>query len=161
MDAATDATLLFLIFTANSAPILAGLFSGRLATAIDGGRQWRDGHPVFGPSKTWRGLISGIALPAMLAFPVGLQVEHGLLIGAFAMTGDLCSSFAKRRLAMPPESRATGLDQIPESLFPTLGATLFLSLDWRDLIVIPFAFMIIEIAISPLLYRLGLRNRPY
>lgn len=162
MNLADDAILLLLIFAANSAPILAShLIPGRCAAALDGNRQWRDGHAIFGASKTWRGLISGIALPTLLAILVGWRPEHGLLIGALAMIGDLCSSFVKRRLTMPAEARATGLDQIPESLFPTLAATTFLALSWKEVIVIPLAFMIIEIAVSPVLFRLKLRRKPY
>jgi len=162
MTTANEATLLFLIFSANSAPILAThLLSGRFDRAIDGGRRWQDGRPLLGASKTWRGLISGVALPTMLAPLLGWPPQHGTLIGASAMLGDLCSSFVKRRLALPPEARATGLDQLPEALIPTLIATTFLSINGWELIVIPVTFMLIEISISPLLYRLHLRNKPY
>lgn len=162
MNFATDTALLFLIFSANSAPILAAhVFPGRLNGPIDGGRHWPDKRALLGESKTWRGLVGGVLLPAVLAPLVGWSGEFGFLLGMSAMLGDLCSSFVKRRITLDPEARATGLDQIPESLFPTLTAMHFLSIDWRDLILIPLAFMAIEIMISPLLYRLKLRNRPY
>jgi hypothetical protein len=162
MDLTTDAALLFLIFSANGAPILsAHLFPNRMNHAIDRGRQWRDGHPILGASKTWRGLISGVALPTVLAIPFGWSPLFGCLIGLFAMLGDLCSSFIKRRLAMLPEARATGLDQIPEALFPMLFVTTVLATTLLDLIVTTITFMLIEMGISPLLYRLRMRKKPY
>ena len=44
------------------------------------------------------------------------------MAATMAMVGDLLSSFVKRRLKFQPSSRATGLDQIPES--STSGANL-------------------------------------
>ena len=45
---------------------------------------------------------------------VGLAWTIGLVVGTTAMAGDLFSSFLKRRLDLPPSSKATGLDQVPE-----------------------------------------------
>jgi len=162
MDLTTDAALLFLIFAANSAPILfALLLPNWLNCSVDGGRQGWDGHPLLGASKTWRGLVGGLTLPTLLAIPIGWSPLLGCLIGLFAMLGDLCSSFIKRRLAMSPQARATGLDQIPESLFPAFIATTFITTTWLDLIVITLTFMLVEMSISPLLYRLRVRGKPY
>jgi CDP-2,3-bis-(O-geranylgeranyl)-sn-glycerol synthase len=49
---------------------------------------------------------------------IGLEWNIGAVVGSAAMAGDLFSSFVKRRVHLPASSRATGLDQIPESLFP-------------------------------------------
>ena len=86
--------LLFLLMAANGAPILVNKGLGeRLAWPIDGGARFIDRRPLFGSSKTWRGLISAIPATGVAAIGVGLPFELGLCIGATAMLGDLFSSF--------------------------------------------------------------------
>ena len=77
------------------------------------------------------------------------------------MVGDLSSSFLKRRLRLPPSSRATGLDQVPESLFPLLLCRSMLTLTIADIAVGALLFFIGEVVLSRLLYKLHVRNRPY
>ena len=77
------------------------------------------------------------------------------------MSGDLFSSFLKRRLRLTPSSRAIGIDQVPESLFPLLACRRALSLTVSDIAVIVVTFFISEILISRVLYKFGLRDRPY
>lgn len=60
------------------------------------------------------------------------------------MTGDLVSSFVKRRIDLPPSSRASGLDQMPESLFPSLACRDLLSLTIADMAVGVVTFSIGE-----------------
>jgi len=78
-----------------------------------------------------------------------------------AMSGDLFSSFVKRRLGRPPSSRAIGLDQVPESLLPLLACTFFLPLSFLDVIVTLLLFFVGELALSRVLFKLHIRNRPY
>jgi hypothetical protein len=77
------------------------------------------------------------------------------------MVGDLISSFVKRRLGMPPSSRAPGLDQIPESLLPALLAEFVLPITAIDIIATVIAFMFCEVLFSRILFRIGLRDQPY
>ena len=77
------------------------------------------------------------------------------------MTGDLLSSFTKRRLALKPSSRATGLDQIPESLVPALMCWHELSLTVADVVAVVGLFFFGEIVLSRLLFRMHIRDRPY
>jgi hypothetical protein len=76
-------------------------------------------------------------------------------------SGDLVSSFVKRRLAMKPSSRALGLDQIPESLFPLLACRAALSLTIIDIVFGVALFLVGEIVLSGLLYRIHLRDEPF
>lgn len=71
------------------------------------------------------------------------------------------SSFVKRRLNLPSGSRATGLDQIPESLLPLLVFSRMLQLTLVDIAVITVIFFIGELLLSQLFYKLHLRDRPY
>jgi CDP-2,3-bis-(O-geranylgeranyl)-sn-glycerol synthase len=77
------------------------------------------------------------------------------------MVGDLCSSFIKRRLGFEPSSRATGLDQIPESLLPALLGRWLLALPAGDVVAVTATFFVGEIVLSRILFRLKLRDRPY
>jgi hypothetical protein len=92
-------------------------------------------RPLLGPSKAIRGLAVSLLVTTLVALLLGLQIWIGLLLAAAAMAGDLLSSFLKRRLHLAPGSKATGLDQIPESLFPPLACRSALSLTAVDMAV--------------------------
>jgi CDP-2,3-bis-(O-geranylgeranyl)-sn-glycerol synthase len=77
------------------------------------------------------------------------------------MLGDLISSFIKRRRGLVPSSRSLGLDQIPEALLPAAFAYVYLQLTLPDLILIVVLFFVCAVGLSPILFRLGLRKRPY
>ena len=77
------------------------------------------------------------------------------------MVGDLFSSFVKRRLNLPPSSRATFLDQVPESLFPLLACRGLLPMSIRDIGICVAIFFVGEVFISRLLYKAHIRDRPY
>jgi len=151
-----------LLAAANTAPLLAKLvFGNRLAQPLDGNVAFPDGRPLLGKSKTIRGIFAALALTLVLAPIVGLAWTTGLLVGATAMAGDLLSSFLKRRLNLPPSSKATGLDQIPESLIPLLACREVVDLSAADIAVAVGVFFVGEIVLSRLFYALKLRERPY
>jgi len=78
-----------------------------------------------------------------------------------AMVGDLLSSFLKRRLKLPPSSRATGLDQIPECLFPALACRSMLGLTVLDITSVVVIFFVSEMVLSRLLFKWHVRDRPF
>ncbi len=157
-----DLQLLLLLITANGTPILAGkLLGGRWSRAIDAGHCAWDQRPWFGPSKTWRGLLSAVVITVPLAMLLGLEARLGLYIVLGAMAGDLLSSFIKRRLDIAASGQALGLDQIPESLLPLLLVGPALELVQRDLVVLVGAFFVLELGLSRILYALHIRKRPY
>ena len=111
--------LLILLTLANGGPVIAKLvLASHLATPLDGNLVLADGRPLFGPSKTARGVMVAVLVTTACAPLIGLEFKIGAMVGTTAMAGDLFSSFLKRRLGLVPSSRATGLDQIPESLLP-------------------------------------------
>ena len=153
---------LILIVVANGGPVLfARMLGRRFADPIDGEVLMRDGHPILGRSKTWRGVAAAMVLAACTAVLIHLPWRAGALIGASAMAGDCLSSFVKRRLALEPSSMALGLDQVPESLLPAVASGVFLPLAFGDIVAIVLVFSLGELAISRLLYAVGLRDRPY
>ena len=92
---------------------------------------------------------------------IGLEWVIGFLVGSLAMAGDLFSSFLKRRMALSPSSRASGLDQVPEALFPLLACRNPLSLTIADIGITAAMFLVGEVLLSRVFYALRLRDRPY
>jgi CDP-diglyceride synthetase len=162
MDPLVDLRLLMLLLVANGTPVIAKRLVGhRLARPVDGGLTWVDRRPLFGSSKTIRGVVLSVLATSACAPIVGLSWQLGVTVGAVAMAGDLCASFVKRRLKLRPGSRATGLDQVPESLLPLLVCAPALSLTVTDVVLSVAIFFAGEIVLSRLLYRFRLRDRPY
>ena len=153
---------LILIGAANGAPVLsARLLGTRFARPIDGGVVLRDGHPLLGRSKTWRGLAAAVVLAGCAAVIIGLPWQAGAITGASAMAGDCLSSFVKRRMGLEASSMSLGLDQVPKSLFPAVASSVYLPLGPTDVIAIVLVFSVGELVMSRLFYAVGLRDRPY
>jgi CDP-2,3-bis-(O-geranylgeranyl)-sn-glycerol synthase len=156
------AQLLILLMLANGTPVIAKkIFSNQYSYPLDGNLKFVDGRPLFGRSKTIRGVVLAILVTTASAPLIGLSWKIGFAVGGLAMAGDLVSSFSKRRLNLPSSSRASGLDQIPESLFPLLGCQTPLSLSVADIAVCAVIFFIGEVPLSRVLYAWHLRDRPY
>jgi CDP-diglyceride synthetase len=154
--------LLILLTLANGTPVIAKRVFGKVwAQPLDGGAVFLDGRPLFGASKTIRGIVTSIVVTAALAPILGLDWGVGLAVAMTAMSGDLFSSFLKRRMKLPPSSRASGLDQIPESLFPALACRTILGLSAFDIVVVVAIFFAGEVALSRLLFKWGIRERPF
>jgi CDP-2,3-bis-(O-geranylgeranyl)-sn-glycerol synthase len=154
--------ILALLTLANGTPVaVKKIFGRRLACPLDAGLMFFDRRPVFGPSKTFRGVAASILVTTAGAPLIGLEAKIGALAAAAAMAGDLVSSFAKRRLSLPPSSRALGLDQVPEALFPLLACRNALSLTAADIALAVGIFFVGEILLSRLLYKIRLRDEPY
>lgn len=154
--------LLLLLSIANLAPILLYRLAGRQPGArLDGGLDFFDRRPLLGPSKTVRGVAAAVVATALVAPLLGFSPSLGAVVGGFSMLGDALSSFCKRRLGLPASAKATGLDQIPEALLPLLVVAAPLSLSPVQIAAVTFAFFALEIPISRLLFRLGLRDHPH
>jgi CDP-2,3-bis-(O-geranylgeranyl)-sn-glycerol synthase len=153
---------LVLLIAANGAPVITSkLLGNRLARPIDNGLYLSDGYRLFGDSKTWRGLFSALFLTTAMAILWGLEPLTGVLFGALTMTGDLLTSFIKRRRGHVESSRARGLDAVPESLLPLCLLKNSLALNLLDITQIVGLFFLIEEFVSPVLYKLNIRDQPY
>lgn len=156
------AKFLFLLGIANGAPIVVRkILSNEFSQPLDGGFKLPDGFPIFGSSKTIRGVLTAIVATALLAPVVNVSWISGALIGALAMVGDLISSFIKRRLGLLPSSRCTGLDQVPEALIPALAGVRLMGLNIFDVTLVVLIFFAGQIALSFLFYKIKLRRRPF
>lgn len=129
-----EALYLFLpAYAANMAPVLAkrlGAFQV-LNRPLDGGKRFGS-EPLFGPHKTLRGVVVGIcaaigvaalqrlgaggdgplATVSSLPHVAFSPVLWGAALGGGALLGDLCKSFVKRRLNIPPGRRWFPWDQL-------------------------------------------------
>ncbi|SHE22707.1 hypothetical protein BPUTEOMOX_2404 [methanotrophic endosymbiont of Bathymodiolus puteoserpentis (Logatchev)] len=77
------------------------------------------------------------------------------------MSGDLIASFTKRRLGYVESSRFRVLDTLPESLLPLIILQDALALGFIEIITTVVLFFAFEVLLSPLLFRLHIRKRPY
>jgi len=156
------AQVLILLSLANGSPVIAKrIFADNYAAPVDGNARFFDGRSLVGPSKTIRGIVISLLVTALGAILLGLQFWLGLLVAGSAMAGDLLSSFLKRRLHLVTSSKATGLDQIPESLFPLLACRAALPLTALDIAVGCAIFFAGQVLLSRLFFWLGVRDRPY
>ena len=162
MDVFPIGQILILLMLANGAPLLATKLLGEFwARPLDGGIVLGDGQPLFGATKTVRGVVVAILATAAGAPLVGLGAGTGALVAITAMGGDLVSSFLKRRIRLAPSSMALGLDQIPESLVPAIVVRHVLGLSPLDILLVAVGFFAGELALSRILYMLKIRDRPY
>jgi CDP-2,3-bis-(O-geranylgeranyl)-sn-glycerol synthase len=154
--------LMLLLGIANGAPIIATkLLGSRLAAPLDGGLRLRDGAPLFGASKTFRGVVASIGCTALAAPLLGFDWTLGAGFAAASLAGDLLSSFLKRRWKLQPHAEAFGVDQIPEALLPLVLFKARLGLSPVEIVTLVIAFLLLAVLLSQLLFRLNIRNRPY
>ena len=156
------AKLLVLLTVANGTPVIAAKILGNnSALPLDGNMTLSDGRPLFGSSKTLRGVLLSILLTTACAPLIGLDWKVGSVVALTAMLGDLFSSFVKRRLGMDNSSQFTGLDQIPESLLPLLVCMFLLPLTALDVVIATVIFFVGALIVSRILFKLNIRERPY
>jgi len=116
-------------YLGNMSPALVTRWFHALATPIDGGRTL-GGRRVLGDHKTWRGLLAGIVVGALvfevqrLVYWAGLArdlalidyaahpVLPGVVMGLAAGIGDAVKSFFKRRVGIRPGQRWLVWDQL-------------------------------------------------
>lgn len=120
--------LLLPAYLANILPVFVGG-----GTPIDFGRTWKDGRPILGPGKTWRGLLIAPLVAALLTWLLRLAVTEtrwGTLadwstwgpdawwfliaysLGFGALFGDAVKSFFKRRTGRERGAKWPGFDQL-------------------------------------------------
>ena len=154
--------LLFLIIVANGSPIIGRwMMNGYWEMPIDGGAIFIDGRPILGTSKTYRGVACSLVGTLLAGALVGLSWKISLTMSLLAMVGDCLSSFVKRRLGYPSGAKALWLDQLPESLFPMLGLWNVLNLSVLGVGLTVVVFVVVELVLSVMLYKLDIRKHPY
>jgi uncharacterized protein len=136
-------TILLLLWLVNFAPpFLAYLLEERWNRALDGGVLFRDGKPLLGKHKTVRGLLAGILVGTGAGLLLGFTWWEGLLAGLLSLSGDLLSSFIKRRAGYVSGSVVPGLDQIFEGLLPLLFLAARYPLGWGSVLLLVILFSV-------------------
>lgn len=154
-------SLLLLLSVANGAPVaVALLLKDRFNWPLDGGICLPDGQRLLGPSKTVRGIVAATVSTALLGPLLSLSLATGALVGFWAMAGDLCSSFIKRRRKLAPSYSVPGLDHIPEALFPLWFLRGQAGIKWPDLVMTIFAFTLLDFILRHLLRLVNPRINP-
>ncbi|GAB4314301.1 MAG: hypothetical protein Kow0069_15680 [Promethearchaeota archaeon] len=81
------------------------LVMGRRAKRpVDGGKLFFDGRPIFGPGKTWRGLLLG---PLAFGIPIGVAVNS-----IFFLTWNDIAAFVSENFRLGLYAHFTSLDKI-------------------------------------------------
>lgn len=126
----------------NFLPPLACFFRGRRFTRpLDAGRLWFDGRPIFGAHKTVGGILVSLLGGTAVFFLLGVGWQVAAMASLLAMLGDLLSSFIKRRLALDSGQSVVVLDQLFESLLPTLYLSTVLDLGFGRIVIIVVLFI--------------------
>ena len=163
---------------ANAAPPFANKIPGvnRFTTPLDFGKTFR-GKRIFGENKTWRGLLSGMivgaivgglqywALPHLSASPSGwpplmFGPVAGALLGLGALIGDAVESFLKRQLGVKAGQSLFPLDQIDYIIGGLLFISLFIRLSPSEYLTILGVWFIAHIIVSYIGYLVGLKPKP-
>ena len=153
---------IFPAYCANAVPVIAG---GGLA--LDFGKKFLDGKPIFGKNKTFRGFFSGLAVGTAVGFVESVFFNHpivfGLLLSLGALFGDLTAAFAKRRLGLSPGDLLPIVDQVDF----IIGAILFSlpiclqTLSWELLAAVLIVTPPIHLLTNIVAYKLGLKSNPW
>lgn len=166
---------------ANGAPVIAAHVPGlrRWRTPMDFGKRYR-AKQIFGPNKTWRGLMVGIVTATLV---VALQryvysrsawaFDHswinytqskiwllGPLFGLGALGADALESFFKRQWNINPGHSWFPFDQIDYIIGGCLLSLIIVRLSFFYYIVTLLTWFVMHILVSYLAYTVGLKNKP-
>jgi CDP-2,3-bis-(O-geranylgeranyl)-sn-glycerol synthase len=167
----------WLMFPAYGANGLCMIARGK--RPIDFGRTFR-GKPVFGPGKTWEGLIAGIILAITVAsfqrlvFPfipwdlspvtldiVAMSPFLGLVIGLGAMVGDLGGSFIKRRLGLERGKPFPLLDQLDFIIGMFVFLSFVITVKWEWVVILFILTPVVHLIANGIAYLLRIKKVPY
>lgn len=174
MNAFIDAFLFFLpAGFANMAPIFANKIPGlnRWKTPLDLGKSYK-GERILGDNKTFRGLVSGVVLAAIVASIEAGWAYHALpedklwfvlaggLMGFGALMGDAVESFLKRRAGIKPGVSWFPFDQTDYIIGGLLAVAPFIR--WYPGLVarvflVYFGLHVLTVYVG---YKLGVRDAP-
>ena len=153
--------LLLILITANGIPIiLHRCLRAKFSQPIDAGLLLADGYPLFGYSKTWRGIFAGTAGATVVALLLDFSVLFGITFGGLSLLGDLLSSFIKRRMKRAPSSKFIGVDQIPETVLPLIAGAYWLNYGLNTIVIVTLSFFILNLLTPAMLSLLRISPPP-
>ncbi|MEK6902299.1 MAG: CDP-2,3-bis-(O-geranylgeranyl)-sn-glycerol synthase [archaeon] len=169
-----DTLWVYLLFTAlpmymaNASPML---FGGK--TPLDFNHVMKDGQPLFGKGKTWKGTLMGVLIgsftglllqyffPAYTAMVSPAYLEYAILLSVGAILGDLIGSYIKRRINMKRGQPAHVLDQL-DFVVGGLALGLLVSIpNWTGIALLIMITPFMHLAFNRLAYELKIKNVPW
>lgn len=161
MDVAYALYFIFPAYCANAVPVILG--GGR---PIDSGKTFIDGKPIFGSHKTLRGFFAGLIIGTLVGLVQSALFQYNYLLGLVlslgALIGDLCDSFIKRRLSIPPGASFPILDQLD-----FVGGALLFSLivpplpQLHIILIIVILTLPLHLLTNVLAFLLGFKSTPW
>lgn len=155
--------MIFPAMIANATPVVA---KGK--RAIDFGLNFIDGRRLLGKSKTWEGLLFGIAAGTLTGLFLAYLLNRpelakiGLIASCGAMAGDLAASFIKRRLNMKSGDPAPVLDQLNFYVGAVVALWLFgYTMSAPTLIALAIISGVLHFGANVVAYLLGLKEHPW
>ncbi len=109
---AESLVFIFPAYSANAVPVVFG--GGQ---PLDSGKNFKDGRPIFGSHKTFRGFFAGLLIGSLVGIGesfvfTGYSPLLGFALSLGALIGDLFGAFLKRRLGCAPGALLPIVDQI-------------------------------------------------
>jgi len=163
---------------ANMAPTFVRNTFKFLDKPVDGGKLlW--GQPLFGRTKTWRGLliapifgeISFVMLAGFCQFPnfkdfvffdySQFPIWLGFVFGAGAIIGDLAKSFVKRRFKHESSARWFPFDNIDYLLGGFLVIVWFIDIAWYHYLAVLLIGLALHIIFNLIGYGLRIKKVPW
>jgi CDP-2,3-bis-(O-geranylgeranyl)-sn-glycerol synthase len=167
---------------ANMAPVLVAKIPGsqKFNWPLDGHKTLGN-KPIFGPHKTWIGLLSGIIVSVAVfaaqqnAFAqwewlhtISNGVDYallpsiwvGILFGLGALGGDAVESFFKRRVGIPSGHAWVPWDQLDYVIGAILATLPFVRLSVIHYFIILLMWFLFHLLASFVGFKLGLKERP-
>lgn len=148
-------------YTSNAVPVIFG--GGK---PLDFGKVFKDGRPVLGAHKTFRGFFTGLMLGTLVGFGESFIFKNfnpilGFTLSLGAVIGDVVGAFFKRRLGLKPGALLPVVDQVDF----VVGAILFsLPVTTPQLNVILMIFVLtipIHLLTNLFAFLLHLKEKPW
>lgn len=142
-------------YFANASPVV---FGG--GAPLDGGVNWLDGKPFLGGNKTTKGTIFGILIGLLVGILQG-NLYGGFLQAFGAISGDIISSFLKRRINIEPGASFPIFDQLDFIIFAVALSFPIQITRWETALVIIIVTLPIHYLSNLIAYLLGLKKEPW
>jgi len=147
---------------------------------IDFGKNFFDGKDLFGPGKTWGGLIFAVVMGTLfglleiylyptlnpIALEVGFSLQKISVVSVFfvalgAMLGDMAGSFIKRRINIKRGQSAPLLDQLDFVFGAFLFASFFVHVSFLSVLLFILITPFPHYLASFIGYKIGVKKVPW
>lgn len=147
-------------YCANAVPVILG--GGK---PLDFGKTLRDGKPIFGKNKTFRGFFAGLVIGTLVGLVESFVFDFPLAFGFFlslgALLGDLVGAFIKRRLGFQPGAKLLVADQLDFVCGAFLLSLFILPPSLIIVLVIVLITPPIHLSTNYIAYKLRVKSKPW